>query len=168
MTAMDTCDVDTLFSTLRRAAPFAELGRDASSKASSTCCRAATRPTTSPSFGLASPGIARPDAVAAREGAKRVAVDQRRHDSGSRPLRCVSCSGAAPAPRASASSTRKWCFESTRRRDVRARRIVVADCRDHARSRARDAGSRRARQRCRSGKAIARAGLSNSDSPSAA
>src|SRR6185295_8919633 len=29
ITAMDTCDVDTLFNTLRRAAPFADLGRDA-------------------------------------------------------------------------------------------------------------------------------------------
>jgi len=73
ITAMDTCDVDTLFNTLRRAAPFADLGRDAFEGVLDML--SGRYP--SDDFAELRPRITwnrTTGAVAAREGAKRVAV----------------------------------------------------------------------------------------------
>ena len=108
MTAMDTWDVDELFATIRRAAPFAELSRARRSKACSTCCRDATRPTSSRSCGRASPGTASParSPRARAPSAWRSPTAARFQTAALRRL-----PGRAPvrARRASASSTRKWC-----------------------------------------------------------
>ena len=94
---------------VRRAAPFAELEPRRSSRACSTCSRAAIRPTSSPSCGRASPGIASAARLTAREGARRVAIV----NGGTIPdrgLYGVFLAGAATGPaRASASSTKRWC-----------------------------------------------------------
>ena len=149
-----------------RAAPFAELEPRPCSTACSTCCRAAIRPTSSPSCGRASPGTASPARSSAREGAKRVAIA----NGGTIPdrgLYGVFLAGAGPGRRARRRARRRDGVREPRRRDVRARRLVVAHRGDHARPRARVAGARASRARCRSGKATAPAGRSSSGSRSA-
>ena len=99
----------------------------------------------------ASPGIASSGTIAAREGARRVAVDQRRHDSRPRALRRVPrrCrEGRRPRRR----TRRGNGLREPRGRDVRARGAIVAHRGDHPRP---SASSRRRpanRARCRSGK----------------
>ena len=95
---------------------------------------------------------------------------QRRHDSGPRTVRRLSRSVADArrrAPRASASSTKRWCSRAAsarrsssapRRGASRKSRTIACSCRPRLASRA----------RCRSGKAIAPAGRSSSGSRSAA
>ena len=63
--------------------------RARSSRACSTCSRAATRRTSSRSCGRASPGTGSRGTVRAREGAPRLAVANARHDPRPRPLRRV-------------------------------------------------------------------------------
>ena len=73
ITSMDTCDIDTLFSTLRAAAPFADLGRDAFEGILDML--SGRYP--SDDFAELRPRITwnrTTGTVAAREGAKRVAV----------------------------------------------------------------------------------------------
>ena len=138
-------DVDELFATIRRAAPFAELSRARRSTACSTCCRDAIRRTSSPSCGRASPGTGSAGTVVAREGAKRVAIA----NGGTIPdrgLYGVFLVGRRPGRRARRRARRGDGVREPRRRDVRARRLVVADRGDHARPRARLAGAGRAGQ----------------------
>ena len=129
-----------------------------SSTACSTCSPAATRPTSSPSCGRASPGTASPAPSAAARGRAAAGRHQRRHHPRPRPLRRVP---APTGPRGSASSTRRWSSRPLGR-DVPPRRDHLADRGDHPRPRARHARARRARARCRSGTATARAGRSSS------
>ena len=74
MTAMDEWDVDELFATIRSAAPFAELSRARVRRRARHAVGPLSRPTSSRSCGRASPGIASRGTIAAREGAKRVAI----------------------------------------------------------------------------------------------
>ena len=91
---------------------------------------------------------------------------QRRHDSGPRPLRRVPRRRRPRAPRASASSTRRWCSSrASARRSCSARRPGAS-----RRSRTTACSSRprpASRARCRSGRATARRGRSSSASRSA-
>ena len=136
------------------------------STACSTCSPGAIRPTNSPSCARASRGTGVEGRVAAREGAKRVAVA----NGGTIPdrgLYGVFLVGAATGRRARRRARRGDGVRKPRRRDLRARRVVLAHRRNHARPRARVAGARTARQACRSGKATARGGRWSSDSRSA-
>ena len=57
-----------------RAPPLTPSSAGACSRACSTCCRAAIPPTSSPSCAPASPGIASTASIAARQGAKQMAI----------------------------------------------------------------------------------------------
>ena len=145
MAAMDTWDVDELFATIRARGAVRRAEPRRRSTACSTCCRAAIRRTSSPSCGRASPGTASRGTISAREGAKRVAIV----NGGTIPDRglygvFLAGAGARRGPRRRA--RRGDGVRDPRRRDLRARRLVVADRGDHARPRARLAGARRAGQ----------------------
>ena len=77
----------------------------------------------------------RPARIDARDGAKRVADRQRRHDSRSRPLRRLPRGRGRAPPRRRA--RRRDGVREPRRRNLRPRRLDVAHRRDHARPRAR-------------------------------
>ena len=165
MTSMDEWDVDELFATIRRAAPFAELSRTVFDGVLDML--SGRYP--SDEFAELRPRVTW-DRVAgtitAREGAKRVAIA----NGGTIPdrgLYGVFLVGAGPGARASASSTKRWCSRaasarpscSARRRGASRRsRTTASSCRRRRASRA----------RCRSGRATAPDGRSSSASPSAA
>ena len=144
MASMDEWDVDELFATIRRAAPFAELSRtvfegvlDMLSGRYPSDEFAELRPPRHLGSRRRHHGRAR------RRQARR--HRQRRHDSRSRPVRRV------PRRRRAGRGARRRArrrdgVREPRRRNVRARRLVVAHRGDHARPRARLAGARPAGQ----------------------
>ncbi len=103
-------DVDELFAVTRRAAPFAELSRR-SSTACWTCCRAATRPTSSPSCARESPGTggSAPSSRARARDAWRSPTAARFRTAA---CSACSCSARRPAPRASGEFDEEMVFES--------------------------------------------------------
>jgi ATP-dependent Lhr-like helicase len=166
MTSMDDWEVDALFATVRRAAPFAELSRtvfegvlDMLSGRYPSDEFAELRPR------LTWDRVA--GTLTAREGAKRVAIANGGTIPGPRAVRRVPARRAARRRPRSASSTKKWCSRAASARPSssapprgglsRSRTIACS-------SRPRQAS----RARCRSGKATAPAGRWSSDSPSAA
>ena len=131
------------------------------SRACSTCCPAAIRPTSSPSCGRASPGTASRALLTAREGAQRIAVA----NGGTIPdrgLYGVFLAGRRDGHRARRRARRGDGVRDARRRDVRARRVDLAHRGDHARPRARLARARRAGQDAVLARRRARAGRSSS------
>ena len=164
MASMDTWDADELFATIRRAAPFAELSRTVSTKACSTCCRDATPRTSSPSCGPASRGTGSP----ARSADARARSAWPSSTAARFPIAAStasSWSAPAPAPRASASWTRKWSSRAGRARPSSSARPRGGS----RRSRTTACSCRRRRAspaRCRSGRATAPAGRSSSASRS--
>ena len=143
-------DVDELFAAVRRAAPFAELGRGTFEGVLDML--SGRYP--SDDFAELRPRLTWDrveNAVTAREGAQRVAVDQRRHDSGPRALRRVPRRRSTVPARASASSTRRWSSRAASARRScsaprpgasRRSRTTACSCRRRRASRA----------RCRSGR----------------
>ena len=128
-----------------------ELAARRSSTACSTCCRAGTRRTSSPSCGRGSSGTAIAGSIARpANGAAARRRDERRHDPRPRPLRRVPASTAAAAV---GELDEEMVYEAARRRGVRARRVGVAH---RARSPATACSSRprpASPGRCRSGRA---------------
>ena len=149
--------VDDLHALVTRAYPF-RTSRARSSRTCSTCSPAATRPTSSPSCGRASSGIAPAGTIRARDGARRLAVTNAGHDPRPRPLRRL----PRRRRRARRRARRGDGLRGARGPDVPARRLDVADRGDHARPRARLAGARACPARCRSGRARASAGRTSS------
>ena len=144
MTSMDTWDVDDLFATIRAAAPFAELSRAVFEGVIDML--SGRYP--SDEFAELRPRVTW-DRVAgtivAREGAKRVAIA----NGGTIPDRGlfgVFLARCRSRGRARRRARRGDGVREPRRRNVRARRFVVADRGDYPRPRAGDAGARTARQ----------------------
>ena len=148
MVSMDTWDADELFATIRRAAPFAELSRTVFDGVLDML--SGRYP--SDEFAELRPRVTwdrLKGTITAREGAKRVAIA----NGGTIPDRGLygvflvgSELDAGAGRRARRRARRGNGVREPRRRDVRARRLVVAHRGDHARSRARVAGARRAGQ----------------------
>ena len=172
MASMDDWDVDELFATIRRAAPFAELSRTVFDGVLDML--SGRYP--SDEFAELRPRVTW-DRVAgtivAREGAKRVAIA----NGGTIPdrgLYGVFLRRRRPGRGARRRARRGDGVREPRRRDLRARRLVVADRGDHARPRARLAGAGRAGQdavlerRSRRAAARARAGDRPADARPAA
>ena len=97
--------VDDLYDLVRGAYPFAGLSRARSSRTCSTCSRAATRRTSSPSCGRGSSGTARP--ASSRGG--RARGGSRSRTRARSPTAASSASSRSTAAAGSASSTRRWC-----------------------------------------------------------
>ena len=167
-----TWDVDELFATIRRAAPFAELSRTVFDGVLDML--SGRYP--SDEFAELRPRVTWDrvaGTVVAREGAKRVAIA----NGGTIPDRGlfgVFLVGRRTGRRARRRARRGDGVREPRRRDLRARRLVVAHRGDHARPRAGLAGARRAGQdavlegRSRRPAARARAGHRPADARPAA
>ena len=123
--------------------PVRRARRARSSRTSSTCSRAATRPTSSPSCGRGSCGTGPPARVRGRTGARRLAVT----NAGTIPDRGLFGVFLVGRRRPSRRARRGDGVRGARGPDLRPRRVDLAHRGDHARSRARLAGSRRARRR---------------------
>ena len=159
--------VDELYALVRRAAPFAGLGRAGSSRACWTCSPAATRPTSS--SGL------RPRIVWDRQRGRGARARghaagggrQRRHDPRPRALRRLPGGAGARSRRGAwASSTRRWCSRAARATSSCSARRAGASSRSPATA---CWSTRRpaSRARCRSGRPTAARARSSSGARSA-
>ena len=165
MASMDEWNVDDLFATVRRAAPFAELSRTIFDGVLDML--SGRYP--SDEFAELRPRVTWDRAAGTVDRSRRRQArgrHQRRHDSRSRPVRRLPARARRQARPASASSTRRWCSKPTSARPSssaphrgasKRSRTIACWCRRRRASRA----------RCRSGKAIAPAGRSSSAWPSA-
>ena len=144
MASMDDWDVDELFATIRGAAPFAELSRTVFDGVLDML--SGRYP--SDEFAELRPRVTWDRVAGTISGARRREARrdrQRRHDSRSRAVRRVP-GRRRPGRGARRRARRGDGVREPRRRDVRARRLVVAHRGDHARPRARLARARRAGQ----------------------
>ena len=103
-----TWDVDELFAVDPRAPRRSPSWAAPRSTACSTCCRDATRRTSSPSCARASPGTGSRGTIVGARGRQARRDRQRRHDPRPRALRRFPGRRRHRARRASASSTRRW------------------------------------------------------------